>query len=483
MSLNVLLVEDILSDAKLVVRQLQKAGLDFEWQRVTSEVGLLQALETPIDVILCDYNLPGFDARRALEVSKRRLPDVPFLVVSGTMQEELGVELMVLGADDYLLKDRLGRLGQAVEQALERSAERRAKRAVELRLSAILEDVPIVIFSVRPDGVMTLAQGRGLSAFGLQPEDLEGATASQLFRGIPELEEMYGAALEGRTVARIVHLPQTGRDVDIHVRPVHGEDGRLSQVIGVAADVTERRRAEQALLENEAKSRFLANMSHELRNPLNSVLGFAQLLSSQDVGNLSDKQTRFVTHIETAGRQLLALINDILDLSKVSAGQLNVSMEPVAVDAIVEACLAQMEPLADERGVKLAKAGTAGLAALADRQRLMQILTNLVSNGLKFTPAGGSVTVRREEGDGTVRLTVADTGIGIAADKLQFVFDEFAQIESGQTEAGEGTGLGLPLSRRLAELLGGSIDLTSEVGKGSAFTVNLVPAGSKAGPR
>jgi signal transduction histidine kinase len=224
-------------------------------------------------------------------------------------------------------------------------------------------------------------------------------------------------------------------------------------------------------------------MSHELRNPLNSVLGFAQLLSSQDVGNLSDKQTRFVTHIETAGRQLLALINDILDLSKVSAGQLNVSMEPVAVDAIVEACLAQMEPLADERGVKLAKAGTAGLAALADRQRLMQILTNLVSNGLKFTPAGGSVTVRREEGDGTVRLTVADTGIGIAADKLQFVFDEFAQIESGQTEAGEGTGLGLPLSRRLAELLGGSIDLTSEVGKGSAFTVNLVPAGSKAGPR
>ena len=478
MSLNLLLVEDLASDAKLAVRELRKSGLDFSWRRVTSEAELVKALERPVDAILADYHLPGFDVRRALQICKDHSPDVPFLVVSGTMDEELGVELMKSGADDYLLKDRLGRLGQAIERALERAAERRAKRAMEMKLTAILEDVPVVIFSIRPDGVIAFAQGRGLAAFGVRANELEGASTRELFRGIPDLEEMYRVALTGTEQARTVHLPHTDRDVDIHIRPIFGHDAQLIQVIGVAADVTERRRAEQALLENEAKSRFLANMSHELRNPLNSVLGFAELLSSQDIGTLSDKQARFVTHIETAGRQLLALMNDILDLSKVAAGQLTVNLEPLPVDVVINACLTQMEPLAEEHDIRLIKAGTSGLVAIADRQRLMQILTNLVSNAIKFTPAGGLVTVVRESDDRSVRLTIADTGIGIPPDKLDFVFDEFAQIEASQSDPGQGTGLGLPLSRRLAQLLGGNIDLTSEVGRGSAFTVSLVPAQS-----
>jgi signal transduction histidine kinase len=161
---------------------------------------------------------------------------------------------------------------------------------------------------------------------------------------------------------------------------------------------------------------------------------------------------------------------------------LNVNLEPLLVDTVINPCLTQMEPLALERGVSLDMAGTGGLGAIADRQRLMQILTNLVSNAIKFTPAGGSVTVLRESDDRAVRLTVADTGKGIPPDKLEFVFDEFAQIESSQSEPSEGTGLGLPLSRRLAELLGGSIELKSEVGRGSAFTVTLARAGSRAIP-
>jgi PAS domain S-box-containing protein len=476
--LNVLLLEDVNFDVKLIVRELRVSGLQFEWKQVCLEPDFVKALAEPVDVILADYHLPEFDVRRALELAKAIVPDVPFLVVSGTMHEELGVELMRLGADDFLLKDRLGRLGQAVERAIERSAERRAKRAVELRLTAILEDVPVVIFSITPEGVILLAQGRGLEAFGLRPEDLEGGAARELFRGIPDLEEMYMTALTGRPQARTVHLPHTDRDVDIHIRPVAGPDGQLSQVIGVAADVTERRRAEQALLENQAKSKFLANMSHELRNPLNSVLGFAELLGSPDiVGDLSVKQARYVTHIHTAGQQLLALINDILDLSKVAAGQLRVNVEPVMVDVIIEACLTQMEPLAEQRGISLELAGSAGLSAIADAQRLMQILTNLVSNGIKFTPSGGTVTVAREADAQSVRLTVRDTGIGIAADKLEYVFDEFAQIEPILSDQSQGTGLGLPLSRRLAELQGGRIELSSEVGLGSEFTLVLVPTG------
>jgi len=234
------------------------------------------------------------------------------------------------------------------------------------------------------------------------------------------------------------------------------------------------RELEQA---SEMKLRFLANMSHELRNPLNSVLGFAQLLPAIDSANLTDTQLRYIGNIERSGQQLLALVNDLLDLSKIVSDQMSVSLEVVAVDEVVDTCLAQMEPQASARSLRLGQEGSARLLVLADRRRLLQVLINLVSNAIKFTPAGGSVTVDRSRHDDVVALRVSDTGLGIPADKLDFIFDEFAQIESGQSGDQQGTGLGLPLSRRLAELMGGRIDLASEVGKGSTFSIILPIAG------
>jgi signal transduction histidine kinase len=233
-------------------------------------------------------------------------------------------------------------------------------------------------------------------------------------------------------------------------------------------------------METEAKSRFLANMSHELRNPLNSVLGFAELLSTQEIGGLSEKQLRYVTHIQTSGHLLLSLVNDVLDLSKVVSGQMVVNLEPIVIDTAIDICLTQMEPQAADRGITLAKSGDPGLVAVADRQRLIQVLLNLLSNAIKFTPVQGSVTVDRTLSSGQIQVAVRDTGIGIPADKLDYVFDEFAQIESSQTDTAPGTGLGLPLSRRLAELMGGGIQVSSVVGRGSTFTLNL-PADKGAG--
>jgi PAS domain S-box-containing protein len=471
--LRILLIEDRESDAKLTIRRLEKGGLEFTSERVSTEPELVRALEEPLDVILADYNLPGFDVRRALELAKQARPDTPVLVVSGSMHEELGVELMRLGADDYLLKDRLERLPSAVQRAIARAREDQQRRSIEERLTAILDNVPVVVFAFSPEGVLSLAQGRGLEAFGLGLGQLEGSTVRELFRDIPELQQMFDTATKGQHSARTVHLPRTDRFVDLNIGPVLDDDGDLDHVIGVAADVTDRRKAEQALMETDAKSRFLANMSHELRNPLNSVLGFAQLLSGQEVGGLSEKQLRYVNHIQTSGNLLLSLVNDVLDLSKVVSGQMVVSLEPIVVDTAIDICLTQMEPQAADREITLDKAGEPGLVAVADRQRLIQVLLNLLSNAIKFTPGGGKVTLVRSATPETVQVAVSDTGIGIPEDMLDYVFDEFAQIESSQTDAPQGTGLGLPLSRRLAELMGGGIEARSAVGRGSTFTLSI----------
>jgi signal transduction histidine kinase len=214
-------------------------------------------------------------------------------------------------------------------------------------------------------------------------------------------------------------------------------------------------------------------MSHEIRSPLNSVLGFAELLSSQDFGALSEKQVRYVTHIRTSGELLLSLVNDVLDLARVASGRMPVQLEPTPVDPIIKECVTQLQPLADAAGVKVQLSGSPNLVAQADPRRLGQILTNLVSNAIKFTRSGGSVTVTRAEHPQALLLSVQDTGVGIPADKLDFIFDEFAQLESDQSDAYQGTGLGLPISRKLAELMGGRMEVSSGIDLGTTFTLSL----------
>ena len=237
--------------------------------------------------------------------------------------------------------------------------------------------------------------------------------------------------------------------------------------------MTEQRHAEQALMENDAKNRFLANMSHELRNPLNSVIGFAELLTTRELGGLSERQLRYLNHIESAGQHLLSLVNDLLDLSKVVAGQMSLHHESFELDAVITECVGQMQPQANDRGVQLAESGTEELSVRADRQRLLQILINLVSNGLKFTPPGGRVTVSTCREGARIRIDVTDTGPGIPQDKLDYIFDEFAQLDPVNPDAPRGTGLGLTLSRRLAELMNGHLVVSSRLGEGSTFTLTL----------
>jgi len=228
----------------------------------------------------------------------------------------------------------------------------------------------------------------------------------------------------------------------------------------------------------QLKSQFLASMSHELRTPLNAIIGFSDLLAEKTAGHLTDKQGRFVGHVRDGARHLLQLINDILDLSKIESGLLELRRETFSVSEAMPEVLSVIRPLAMAKKIRIEHAEET-FSVSADRVRFKQILYNLLSNALKFTPEGGRVRVEGSSNGSLVCISVSDTGVGIRPEDQQLIFEEFRQ--AGETTRGvkEGTGLGLAITKRLVERQGGTIRVTSELGKGSCFSFTL-PAGRAA---
>jgi signal transduction histidine kinase len=225
------------------------------------------------------------------------------------------------------------------------------------------------------------------------------------------------------------------------------------------------------------KSEFLANMSHELRTPLNAIIGFSQVLRERMFGEVNEKQAEYLDDIISSGNHLLSLINDVLDLSKVEAGQVELEVAPFSLQEALERGVVMVRERATKDGVRVALAADPDVDVVeGDERRIRQVIFNLVSNAVKFTPAGGAVDVSAAQVNGEVRVSVSDTGPGIAPEDHERIFEEFRQTETG-VEQREGTGLGLALSKRLVELHGGRIWVDSEVGKGSTFVFTL-PASS-----
>ncbi len=278
-----------------------------------------------------------------------------------------------------------------------------------------------------------------------------------------------------------VDLPRAGRRwVEGHGTPERLPDG-ATLWHGYISDITERRRYGAALLDaqaaaqaNAAKTEFLSRMSHELRTPLNAVLGFSQLLLSDPQRPLQDSQRVRVGHIERAGQHLLAMIGDVLDLSRIESGNLPLLPQPLAVAGLIEESIALVAPTARATGVALLQpACDRTLHVLADPMRLRQVLVNLLSNAVKYNRSGGQVVVEvQPNGSDAVRIGVTDTGIGLTPQQQIHLFEPFNRL-GAERRGIEGTGLGLAISRRLVALMGGSIGVTSEPGQGSTFGVTL----------
>jgi signal transduction histidine kinase len=221
------------------------------------------------------------------------------------------------------------------------------------------------------------------------------------------------------------------------------------------------------------KSEFLANMSHELRTPLNAIIGFSQVLREEMFGTVNEKQAEYLDDIISSGNHLLSLINDVLDLSKVEAGQVELDVHPFSLHDALERGVVMVRERATEHGVRVGFRADPEVDVVdGDERRIKQVIFNLLSNAVKFTPAGGEVDVSATRLNGEVRVSVADTGPGIAPEDRERIFEEFQQTETGDVQH-EGTGLGLALSKRFVELHGGRIWLESELGRGSTFTFAL----------
>ena len=356
------------------------------------------------------------------------------------------------------------------------------------RLKAIIERLPDGIVIVDPTGNLRFANPAAEQLFNRSYSDLVGtAFGFPVFAG--ETTEIDVVQRGGRNV------------VHAELRVVETEwEGETAKLVSLR-DVTDRKQAEersrqlaaerearlQAEAASRAKSEFLAIMSHELRTPLNAVLGYSELMELGLSGPLTDEMREQIGRIRASAKHLLALVNDILDLAKVEAGRLVVGCAPGSAGDAITAAVALIQPLADAQNIDLHLESVAAETPIfvGDDERVKQILVNLLSNAVKFTPPGGAITIDSEQSGPPaeerrlvarrkyVFIRVTDTGAGIADEKLAGIFEPFVQADSGTKRAKEGSGLGLTISRRLARLMGGDLTVTSQLDKGSAFTLWL----------
>ncbi len=374
----------------------------------------------------------------------------------------------------------------------------------DLRRQAQLIEASHDAIIVREPGGRILQWNAGAQeTYGWSATEAAGQVTHTLFQtGFPVSLEAVEAALDrgGRWDGELRHTRRDGGRITVESRHilVRGTDGTPAAVLETNRDITQRKAAEEAVgalntklaatnkeLElrnreveraNRLKSEFLASMSHELRTPLNAIIGFSDLLAEQIAGALSAKQQRFVSHIQQGARHLLALINDILDLSKVEAGRLELNRENVAVAVVLADVLTGVRSAAAAKNIAVHSSIGPDVTAFADRIRFKQILLNLLSNAVKFTPDGGKIWVEAVERRGRLTVSVSDTGLGIPVEEQELIFDAFHQAGATTKGIKEGTGLGLAITRRLVEEHGGHIWVESEPNKGARLSFTM-PAG------
>ncbi|WP_374652348.1 PAS domain-containing sensor histidine kinase [Dongia sp.] len=348
----------------------------------------------------------------------------------------------------------------------------------------------VICDATRPDHPVTFVNAAFTRMTGYRPEEMIGRNC-RILQGRdtdPEaLERLRRALVQHRAITvTLRNYRKDGRTFwnELAISPIYDEQGRLLQFVGIMSDVTQRIRAEenlreaknQAELANRAKSEFLANVSHELRTPLNAIIGFSDVMKMELFGPLGTPRYQdYTKDIFDSGKMLLSLINDILDLSKIEAGKMELHPEPVPVAEVFDSAMTLMRERAKNGGVTLRAEVAPDLPPLfADLRVTKQIVTNLVSNAVKFTPKDGTVELIARRLDGSqAEILVKDTGIGIAKDDIAEVLKPFVQVDGALQRRQSGTGLGLPIVKSLTDLSGGSFHLDSEVGRGTVVTLHL----------
>lgn len=506
-SIKALYLEDSVPDFEIISKLLTDAGYDLQIGRVENKDEFEASVRNQeYDIILADYNLPQFDAFGALQIRNQICPDTPFICVSGSIGEELAIELLKSGASDYVIKDRPARLPFAVQRALEEAKEKIAIKLSEERLQELNQYNAQIIENAQ-EGIIVYGLDMKYQVWNPYMENLSGIPASEVlgkyapdvffFLKDAKVIDKIEKALTGEVTKSFefpFSFPSKGKNGWISETngPLKDSKGQIIGAISIVQDITERKLAEEELISakqkaeqsDQLKSAFLANMSHEIRTPMNGILGFAELLRMP--GLSGHQQQEYIDIIKKSGDRMLNIINDIVDISKIEAGLIEVVYKPTNINTQTKFIYNFFKPQADEKGIDLRLANSlpdAQAQMITDSEKVYAILTNLVKNAIKYTDSGSIEfgymlkpivqPAKHASVTAVLEFFVKDTGIGIPNDRQQAVFDRFVQADITDTRAFQGAGLGLSIAKAYIEMLGGKIWLTSEEFKGTTFYFTL----------
>ncbi len=490
--LNILMIEDDPLDAELNKEQLQSLEeYNCNITLVDNKTDFVNALKsfTP-DIILCDYNLPQYNGLEALRDLNGINNLIPFIFVTGKMQEEIAADAIKAGAWDYVVKDRLFRLPLAVRSVLELRKEKEIAAKAEDKSNSLLmaiEQTSAQMVLMNKNKHIEYVNKRFIENTGFTFEEVVGKhlmSLGDLEKNSEAYEEIENKLNQGQIYkGEILSNTKDGRKIweSLSISPIRNNDNIITNFVSVKENIDERKKLEQELIDalekakrsDKLKDAFLQNLSHEIRTPLNAIVGFSRIMKENEDLSKTDLDS-YTSIIIDSSYQLLSIVSDILTISRIQTGEESISYLNVDVNKTLEQLYYIFLPTAETKGIDLSyylDSREKSFYINTDETKLRQILTNLINNALKFTHKG-SVEFKYIVKKDTIDFYVNDTGIGIAESDQCMIFERFRQVDSIHASYG-GTGLGLSISSSFAKMLGGDIVVNSEPNKGSSFCLSL----------
>lgn len=488
--INIIFVEDNLDDAKRLWDQLERENISMIRKLVDNRKDLIEALNSfRPDLIISGYDLRNISGMEALDIRNEMAPGIPFILVTGVADETIAVNCMKAGADDYIMKRNLHRLGEAIKSAMSKREIIREKDKTESMLRESEEKYRSIV-DYSPDAILVHSGGKILFANPTTLRLLKAKSFEQVkdINLIDLVQKDYRAKAEEKfreshktkqggeyMELKYVNLENEVIEIEIISMPITYMGKPAVQAI--VRDITERKRVETELIKakekaeesDNLKTAFLHNISHEIRTPMNAIVGFSALVT--EPGLTSDTVNSYLKIIVDSSEQLLSIVNDIIEISNIEVGIMKSGTTEINLNLELISIYQHFNSKAIEKGITFTL--HTGIpdnrsAIEADSQKLNHVLSNLLSNAFKFTRSGKIGFGYRVTGK-NLEFFVSDTGIGINEAHFNKIFERFYQVESSATRAYEGTGLGLAITKAYVEFMGGHIWLTSQQGRGSTF--------------
>jgi len=491
-ALKILILEDDALDFELNKAQLQQLN-EYECHTlwVKDRVSYLKAIEEFCpDIILSDYNLPQYNGLAALKDLQATKSVIPFIFVTGTLNEETAAGTIKNGAWDYVVKDRLFRLPLAIRSALQLKDERQRTAKTQEQnqiLSMSLEQSPVHIIIGNLNGEIEYVNKRFTEVTGYTAEDVIGTDMRQQVLGPKNQsfwENIWASIQLGnywRGEIENVKKDNISYWESVSVSPLKNEDGKTTHYITVKEDITNKKKIEQEILEakeraeksDRLKEAFLQNLSHEIRTPMNAIVGFSGLIAEPGIDH--DSLTEYAHIIQNSSNKLLSIVTDILTMARIQTGQERIITRPVYINELIDKLLINNKELAESKHLELQihkDQSNPIPVIITDESKLYQILNNLVHNAIKFTNHG-SVHLGYSIQSSAIHFYIKDTGIGIPTDAIDLIFERFRQADPSLSVQYGGTGLGLAICKSYANMLGGKISVESIIDKGSTFHLSI----------